>query len=113
MPSLYSYSYISFFFFLIIRRPPRSTLFPYTTLFRSRSGFRLLGNPRNSRRRSESAGRLPPISPCRIGIASEPRLGRRGTATIDRTREESERRVQSAQSRLGLRPDRPKGGSCC
>src|SRR2546422_6440702 len=26
-----------FFFFLMIRRPPRSTLFPYTTLFRSRS----------------------------------------------------------------------------
>src|ERR1039457_2023904 len=26
---------ILFFFFLIIRRPPRSTLFPYTTLFRS------------------------------------------------------------------------------
>src|SRR5256885_11454301 len=26
---------IDFFFFLIIRRPPRSTLFPYTTLFRS------------------------------------------------------------------------------
>src|SRR2546422_8707631 len=25
----------SFFFFLMIRRPPRSTLFPYTTLFRS------------------------------------------------------------------------------
>src|SRR2546430_13403759 len=25
-------------FFLMIRRPPRSTLFPYTTLFRSRSG---------------------------------------------------------------------------
>src|SRR3712207_6888227 len=25
------------FFFLMIRRPPRSTLFPYTTLFRSRS----------------------------------------------------------------------------
>src|SRR5690349_22117916 len=27
----------SFFFFLMIRRPPRSTLFPYTTLFRSMS----------------------------------------------------------------------------
>src|SRR3712207_8805629 len=27
-----------FFFFLMIRRPPRSTLFPYTTLFRSRAG---------------------------------------------------------------------------
>src|SRR5947199_9919393 len=26
------------FFFLMIRRPPRSTLFPYTTLFRSLSG---------------------------------------------------------------------------
>src|SRR2546428_940168 len=26
---------VSIFFFLMIRRPPRSTLFPYTTLFRS------------------------------------------------------------------------------
>src|ERR1017187_10817026 len=35
----------TFFFFLMIRRPPRSTLFPYTTLFRSvvhaRRRFRL------------------------------------------------------------------------
>src|SRR3712207_8735802 len=29
---------IRFIFFLMIRRPPRSTLFPYTTLFRSRAG---------------------------------------------------------------------------
>src|SRR2546426_7433632 len=28
-----------FFFFLMIRRPPRSTLFPYTTLFRSPDRF--------------------------------------------------------------------------
>src|ERR1022692_5251711 len=28
-------SFCFFFFFLMIRRPPRSTLFPYTTLFRS------------------------------------------------------------------------------
>src|SRR5471030_1295863 len=27
--------FVGFFFFLMIRRPPRSTLFPYTTLFRS------------------------------------------------------------------------------
>src|SRR5689334_23813313 len=36
---MYTYillSYIFIFFFLIIRRPPRSTLFPYTTLFRSK-----------------------------------------------------------------------------
>src|SRR3712207_7309265 len=31
-------SYNQFFFFLMIRRPPRSTLFPYTTLFRSGGG---------------------------------------------------------------------------
>src|SRR3989475_6054708 len=30
--------HILFFFFLMIRRPPRSTLFPYTTLFRSLLG---------------------------------------------------------------------------
>src|SRR2546430_12504115 len=38
--SIFSYyilpsSYVFCFFFLMIRRPPRSTLFPYTTLFRS------------------------------------------------------------------------------
>src|SRR5947199_4939494 len=33
-----AYIYVQlFFFFLMIRRPPRSTLFPYTTLFRSKS----------------------------------------------------------------------------
>src|SRR5256885_9426729 len=35
--------YHYFFFFLMIRRPPRSTLFPYTTLFRS--DFRLAPSP--------------------------------------------------------------------
>src|SRR2546426_5928588 len=32
---IYSVPSFLFFFFLMIRRPPRSTLFPYTTLFRS------------------------------------------------------------------------------
>src|SRR3712207_7722615 len=36
------------FFFLMIRRPPRSTLFPYTTLFRSRAGVSLAGEPRST-----------------------------------------------------------------
>src|SRR3954467_4815625 len=31
-----------FFFFLMIRRPPRSTLFPYTTLFRSNSSHTII-----------------------------------------------------------------------
>src|SRR6476661_2625384 len=33
-------SFNHFFFFLMIRRPPRSTLFPYTTLFRSSAPLR-------------------------------------------------------------------------
>src|SRR5437867_12396427 len=42
---LHSYSFedldmfFFLFFFLMIRRPPRSTLFPYTTLFRSQIGY--------------------------------------------------------------------------
>src|SRR2546429_7005021 len=35
------------FFFLMIRRPPRSTLFPYTTLFRSRITPHLAGGGRH------------------------------------------------------------------
>src|SRR3989441_11837993 len=34
-----------FFFFLMIRRPPRSTLFPYTTLFRSFERFFRIDDP--------------------------------------------------------------------
>src|SRR6478735_10490102 len=34
----YLCQFVRLFFFLMIRRPPRSTLFPYTTLFRSRFG---------------------------------------------------------------------------
>src|SRR2546430_9618766 len=37
-----------FFFFLMIRRPPRSTLFPYTTLFRSSSTTRIVSVPRGN-----------------------------------------------------------------
>src|SRR3982751_7016925 len=52
---------LSRFFFLMMRRPPRSTLFPYTTLFRShqaaRGGFEGLGpadasDPRRKDRKS-------------------------------------------------------------
>src|SRR2546425_8222703 len=43
----------SLFFFLMIRRPPRSTLFPYTTLFRSRLAQRRLLIRRHARERQE------------------------------------------------------------
>src|SRR5256885_16732931 len=39
--SIHTTVQLSFFFFLMIRRPPRSTLFPYTTLFRSVVGRRV------------------------------------------------------------------------
>src|SRR5574340_1501818 len=42
-------------FFLMIRRPPRSTLFPYTTLFRS--GARPRGRPHSAPTRSPVLGR--------------------------------------------------------
>src|SRR3712207_8837478 len=45
------------FFFLMIRRPPRSTLFPYTTLFRSRI---LSPEQREIRSRATSSGTSKP-----------------------------------------------------
>src|SRR4051794_41347835 len=45
-----------YFFFLMVRRPPRSTLFPYTTLFRS---------PRRDRGGETLTHRSAPAGPCR------------------------------------------------
>src|SRR5688572_32958502 len=42
--------YLRSFFFLMIRRPPRSTLFPYTTLFRSRHVAKGKGWPTASKK---------------------------------------------------------------
>src|SRR4051812_19981892 len=44
-----------FFFFLMIRRPPRSTLFPYTTLFRSQLAGQAAGRAVRCRRRPRRA----------------------------------------------------------
>src|SRR2546428_7569153 len=61
------------FFFLMIRRPPRSTLFPYTTLFRS-SSWEALGERRGSgsrplplpkRHTSDSRSSRKQAPPCR------------------------------------------------
>src|SRR6266511_4547941 len=77
---------ISFFFFLMIRRPPRSTLFPYTTLFRSA--------PRPCRRscrqrsprppwpdRSAAAARTPAACPARRPTAPAPASDARSAHT--------------------------------
>src|SRR2546430_10474740 len=49
--------YVWFFFFLMIRRPPRSTLFPYTTLFRSLRRQRGAVRSDHSRPNSQKARR--------------------------------------------------------
>src|SRR2546422_8059825 len=54
-----------FFIFLMIRRPPRSTLFPYTTLFRSRDGAETSRRgiaPERSRRAAPHVVRLRRVS---------------------------------------------------
>src|SRR5438876_3654163 len=65
-----------FFFFLMIRRPPRSTLFPYTTLFRSdplvpRRGLAL---------RARGSVRTRPGAAVDVLRAVRPRAGDRGDA---------------------------------
>src|SRR2546422_498308 len=63
---MYSLSYdnvVCFFFFLMIRRPPRSTLFPYTTLFRSQCNY---GRRRPLRIAGVPVGQeLTDLTPCR------------------------------------------------
>src|SRR3712207_7351001 len=66
------------FFFLMIRRPPRSTLFPYTTLFRS---LPLLGRPsrpdRQGHRRCDAAGGAGGSRRCAAARGPHPGAGAR------------------------------------
>src|SRR5438874_7007708 len=59
-----------FLFSLMLRRPPRSTLFSYTTLFRSRGDPRQV--PRRARARAGALGVDPPLSADDVqGVALE------------------------------------------
>src|SRR2546425_1780841 len=77
-----------FFFFLMIRRPPRSTLFPYTTLFRSWRRPTETRSPaaRPTRRPTESAG------------GSSPRVSRRRRARAAPRTPRSEEHTSELQS---------------
>src|SRR5262249_15027915 len=55
-----------YLFFLMIRRPPRSTLFPYTTLFRSGSGLGALGRRGRGGRGCHRRGRGAAGGPGRV-----------------------------------------------
>src|SRR5215510_15763640 len=60
-----------FFFFLMIRRPPRFTLFPYTTLFRSPGGRVPARRHRDRRRRAHARARAAPAPRARRALRSE------------------------------------------
>src|SRR3712207_7708643 len=82
------------FFFLMIRRPPRSTLFPYTTLFRSLTQFldrviELIGDEEvealNVVRRLP---RLAPVDPATfVQLVALPRLAGRQARSEEHTSE--------------------------
>src|SRR5256884_6691369 len=84
-----------FFFFLMIRRPPRSTLFPYTTLFRSQCG-------KDRRRRAAAASGAGDgagaTGTAARGARSESRPSARRTGSECR----SEEHTSELQSRLHL-----------
>src|SRR3712207_8280257 len=76
----YRHKYVvGLFFFLMIRRPPRSTLFPYTTLFRSvvavvgdrRGEVRQLALRRRHRAAEVHGEREPPQSPGGLGVVRD------------------------------------------
>src|SRR2546430_15883093 len=81
---VFSLAFFLFFFFLMIRRPPRSTLFPYTTLFRSEGG------PRR---------RLARAHPARHGELQE-RRGLTGTGGRNRRRDRKSTRLNSSHSQI-------------
>src|SRR2546429_2185806 len=80
-----------FVFFLMIRRPPRSTLFPYTTLFRSQEGFPC----------AWKAQRLLP----RLRMTNQEQdqdQGRKRQETVSAASNRSEEHTSELQSRLHL-----------
>src|SRR2546429_6100196 len=82
-----------FFFFLMIRRPPRSTLFPYTTLFRSLK--RVGEKPRKNALHCECDGKT---------VGGKAVDGRKGVFNLDGrvALERSEEHTSELQSRLHL-----------
>src|SRR2546430_5779285 len=82
-----------FFFFLMIRRPPRSTLFPYTTLFRSR---RRAGDPGSPGQPGAGDPQVPPVR------HRPDHLPDTGLRDRDRAADRSEEHTSELQSQSNL-----------
>src|SRR5438045_7723549 len=61
------------FFFLLTRPPPRSTLFPYTTLFRSEAGIIPAGSTISALLRKACQSRIPAAAALPRSLAAMPR----------------------------------------
>src|SRR5439155_22238168 len=57
-------AHLSLFFFLMLRRPPRSTLFPYTTLFRSNGSSVVPGFPKRWRTPADRSAAINAAAAC-------------------------------------------------
>src|SRR5205809_5335311 len=85
-----------FFFFLMIRRPPRSTLFPYTTLFRSKCCPIRRSWPRKRLRFMRHRARIRPTP------ARAPHRRCRTGSNQNQSNQRSEEHTSELQSRLHL-----------
>src|SRR3712207_9228008 len=83
------------FFFLMIRRPPRSTLFPYTTLFRSEPGG--LERVPGCEQEPERPARDPALAPER---AQPPRGRHRERRARDREADRKSTRLNSSHANI-------------
>src|SRR5258708_18182718 len=81
----------------MIRRPPRSTLFPYTTLFRSMAGSGIFKSTDGGDHWSQLTNGLP-AKPGRIGLAVAPSQPARVFAVVDAEEGRSEEHTSELQS---------------
>src|SRR3712207_7041609 len=84
----------------MIRRPPRSTLFPYTTLFRSRGTPRHLRRPRRPGRRDRRDPSRCDLAAMQDALRGEPNVGVPQVELA--SRERSEEHTSELQSRQYL-----------
>src|SRR2546429_176603 len=95
--NLLSFLLLCFFFFLMIRRPPRSTLFPYTTLFRSCFGGRPCGGRQlNETESNRVVGQGIPLSDL-VELLSEKLRGR---IVVDKTAQLLRQQLDRKSTRL-------------